>query len=303
MTPRLAVIVPATDDTPSLSRCRASIEASRAPTDELIVVRRAPRRGASSARNEGAKASSAEILVFVDSDVEVHSDALTLIRARFAADPDLVAVFGCYDDEPAAQDVVSTFRNLLHHHVHQESAGPIESFWAGLGAVRRGSFHGVGGFHDLRGVEDVELGARLSRAGGAIELDAAIKGKHLKRWTLPRMVHTDLFLRGIPWTQLALEGRAPRRGLNLGWRHRLSAAASLLLIDRLLRRRVVASATALAALCALNVRFYRLLASRGWRYLFGGIAIHVVHHLTSVLALVLGVLLKPRVLAGLVRPR
>jgi hypothetical protein len=303
MTPRLAVIVPATDDPPSLARCLASIEAARAPTDELIVVSRAPRRGASSARNEGATASGAEILVFVDSDVEVHADALTLIRSRFAADPRLVAVFGSYDDEPAARDVVSTFRNLLHHHVHQESAGPVDSFWSGLGAVRRSSFDAVGGFHELAGVEDIELGARLSATGGAIELDAAIQGKHLKRWTLPRMVHTDLFLRGVPWTQLALEGRATRRGFNLGWRHRLSAAASLLAVDRLVRRRLVASATALAALCALNLRFYRLLASRGWRYLLGGIAVHVIHHLTSALAVPLGILLKPRVLAGLVRPR
>ena len=301
--PRLAVIVPATDDPPTLPRTRASLEAALAPADELVVVSHAQRPGPSGARNEGASATSAEILVFVDSDVEIHPDALDRIRARFAGDPDLDAIFGSYDDEPAAGDVVSTFRNLLHHHVHQESVGPVESFWAGLGAVRRGSFDAAGGFRELRGVEDIELGTRLARAGATIELDGAILGKHLKRWTLRSMVRTDLFVRGIPWAQLALEGRATRSGLNRGWRHRLSAAASVVIVDRLVRRRLAAAGAALVALCVLNLRFYRLLAARGPRYLAGGIPLHVIHHLISGVALVLGVLLKPRALAGLVRSR
>jgi GT2 family glycosyltransferase len=301
--PRLAVIVPATDHPPSLPRCRTALEVARAPTDEVVVVERAPLPGAGCARNEGARATAAEILVFVDGDVEVCADALSSIRDRFAADPGLAAVFGCYDDDPAERDVVSTFRNLLHHHVHQEATGPIDSFWAGLGAVRRSAFDAVGGFDQFTGVEDIELGGRLSAVGGRIELDVAIQGKHLKGWTLGSMIYADLFLRGVPWMQLALEGRAPRRALNLGWRHRLSAAASLLVVHRLLHRRVASSVAAVTALCLLNRRFYGLLAARGPRYLVGGIVLHVIHHLTSGLAVLLAVLMKPGVLAGLARTR
>jgi hypothetical protein len=42
-------------------------------------------------------------------------------------------------------------------------------------------------------------------------------------------------------------------------------------------------------LCTLNRSFYRVLAGRGRRYLVTGIALHVIHHLTSALALVVGV--------------
>lgn len=226
MAPRLAAIVPATDDPPTLPRCRAALEAALAPSDELVVVDSAPRRGAAIARNVGAAEADAEILVFVDTDVEVHSGAAGAIRRRFDADPGLVAVFGCYADSPAESDVVSTFRNLLHHHVHREAVGTVDSFWTGLGAVRRSAFDAVGGFHELPTLEDIELGARLL-AMGRIEVDDAIQGKHLKRWTVRSMVETDLFGRGVPWVRLALEGRATRRGVNLGWRHRLSAAVSL----------------------------------------------------------------------------
>jgi hypothetical protein len=139
-------------------------------------------------------------------------------------------------------------------------------------------------------VEDIELGARLSAHGARIELDPAIQGKHLKRWTLPSMVHVDLVVRGIPWTRLALQGRATRRGLNLGWRHRLSAAVCVLMLGALLRRRVAPAVGLVVGLCVLNRRFYGLLATRGPKQLVGGVALHVIHHLTSALALLLGVL-------------
>ena len=300
--PALSVIVPATDRPESLPRCVAAIDAALSGDDELTVVESAPLPTPASARNEGATGAAGDVLVFVDADVEVHPDALRLIRARFAGDPDLVAVFGGYDDDPAERDVVSTFRNLLHHHVHQEGAGPIDSFWSGLGAVRRSSFRAVGGFDDgMRSVEDIELGARLSAAEGRIELDPAIQGKHLKRWTVPTMLHTDLILRGIPWTQMALRREATRGALNLGWRHRVSAAASALMLRELLRRRAAPAMAALLALCVINRRFYRLLAARGPRYLVAGIALHVMHHLTNGLAVLAGALLKPGALPRIAR--
>src|SRR4051812_1048771 len=300
MAPRLAVIVPATDSPAPLAACRAALEAARAPGDELVVVDRAPGAGAGAARNHGVAGTSAEIVVFVDSDVVVHADALESIRSRFATDPGLVALFGCYDDDPAERDVVSTFRNLLHHHVHREGAGPVDSFWSGLGAVRRSAFDAVGGFREMRAVEDIELGARLASVG-RIELDDAIQGKHLKRWTLWSMVHTDLALRGIPWTEMALDGSATRRGLNLGWRHRLCAATAVVATARLLRGRPASAGAALIALGALNASFYRLLAARGPRYLLAGVPLHVIHHLTGVAAVLVVVLRDPGRLAALVR--
>jgi hypothetical protein len=78
--------------------------------------------------------------------------------------------------------------------------------------------------------------------------------------------------------------------LNLAWRHRLSAAASLGLVLSLARRRPPAAAAWLGLLCALNGGFYRLLSRRGRRHLMGGIALHVAHHLVSVLAFLVGVL-------------
>jgi glycosyltransferase involved in cell wall biosynthesis len=293
--PKLSVIVPATDRRQTLPRCLAALHQARGIDDQLIVVDRCALPGPASARNHGATRALHPILVFVDADIEVSPHALTLIRERFAADPDLMAVFGSYDDDPEARNVVSMFRNLLHHYVHQESAGSVDSFWAGLGAVRRSAFHEVGGFDRrilLASVEDIELGARLV-AAGRIELDPAIQGKHLKRWTFAGMLRTDFRRRGVPWTRLALRGRATRSGLNLAWRHRVSAATCLLILASVLRRRSMTALCWLGVMCSLNRRFYRSLAGWGPRYLVSGVALHMIHHLTSVLAFVVGALSMP----------
>src|SRR6476659_2845402 len=96
----LAAIVPATDDPPTLKRACAALEAGSRRPDELIAQAEPAGSGPAAARNRGAGASGADVLVFVDSDVEVHRDALALIERRFAADPELAALFGAYDDAP-----------------------------------------------------------------------------------------------------------------------------------------------------------------------------------------------------------
>src|SRR5207244_8179187 len=109
-------------------------------SDEILVVDDLQVPGPAAARNEGARRATGEVLVFVDADVVPHADAFRLIRGAFDGDPELVALFGSYDDAPPAPGAVSGFRNLLHHHVHQAGAGPAETFWAGLGAVGREAF-------------------------------------------------------------------------------------------------------------------------------------------------------------------
>src|SRR3954451_20411458 len=219
---RPTVGVPATDSPATLQRCIAAIRAADEPPEELIVVEHAPGPGPAAARNEGAARAANDVLVYVDSDVVVRPDAFARIRAALAAEPELAAVFGSYDDEPEAPGTVSRFRNLLHHHVHHEGAGPASTFWAGLGAVRRDAFEEVGGFDAERyphsSIEDVELGVRLSAAGHAIRLDPTIQGTHLKAWTLADLVRTDVRRRGVPWVALVL-GTGGSTTLNLGWRN------------------------------------------------------------------------------------
>ncbi len=281
----LAVVVPATDDPPTLERIRTALETGTRKPDQLLI-QRGPGTGPAAARNQGAAASDADILVFVDSDVEVHADALHLIEQRFAADPDLAALFGAYDDAPEDRGLASRYRNLLHHHVHVSSAGEAETFWAGLGAIRRERFEEAGGFDADRypdpSVEDIELGMRLRRGGARIALDPQIRGRHLKRWTALSIARTDFARRGVPWARLLLEQGGGSTALNLGWRRRLSAVASVALLGSLLARRPRLAAAALAANLVLDRDLYALLLRRGGpTLLLAGIPLHQLHQLCA----------------------
>lgn len=295
----LTVVIPATDRPATLHRCLAALARSTEPHEVEVVT--GPRgAGPAAARNAGVARARGAIVVFVDADVEVHPDALARLRAAFDHDPGLAAVFGAYDERPAAPAVVSRFRNLLHHHVHAGAPGPATTFWAGLGAVRREAFAAAGGFDAQRfprpSVEDIDLGMRLHAAGERIALDPAARGTHLKRWTLRSMLRTDLAARGAPWVALRLErGGAGGGALNLSWRHRLAAGAAVLAVAGALTGRLRLAAGALAAMLAPNARFYALLARRGGAPLvLAGVPLHLLHHLTAVASVPAGILLWAR---------
>jgi hypothetical protein len=292
--PRLSVIVPATDTPPSLERCLDALRTGLRRDDELIVVDEPRRTGPAAARNAGATRAHGDVLVFVDSDVVVHPDALDRIRTIFSHRSELVAVFGSYDDTPAAPGVVSRFRNLLHHHVHQQAPGRAGTFWAGLGAVDRTAFVAVGGFDAARfphsSIEDVELGMRLAE-GGTIELEPLLQGTHLKHWTLVGMLRTDFARRGVPWVRLLLERGTSSSALNLGWRHRLSALLVVATPVAVARRRPAVALVAVAGLVVLNRSFYALLVRRlGPGGAAAGVGLHALHHLAGAAALPAGAL-------------
>lgn len=296
---RLSVIVPATNDPPTLACALGAIDHAIEEGDEVIVVRDPPLTGPALARNAGAAQAAGDVLVFVDADVEVDARALERIRAAFRDDLALTAVFGSYDDHPAAKGVVSGFRNLLHHHVHHAGAGPATTFWAGLGAVRREAFLAAGGFDGTRfavpSVEDIELGMRLSDGGQRIRLDPTIQGTHLKHWTLWSMIRTDFVCRGIPWVGLLLANRSQSTTLNLGWRHRMSALASVGAVPALALLELTLLAGLLVALVALNHSFYALLLRRrGPAQATIGVLLHAVHHLTAVASVPAGTLVVGR---------
>jgi glycosyltransferase involved in cell wall biosynthesis len=189
--------------------------------------------GPAAARNAGAAAARGNLLVFIDADVAVNADTLGKIADYFEAHPELAALFGSYDDTPAARNLISLYKNLQHHYVHQHARREASTFWAGCGTVRRDAFLKVGGFdtaYHTPSIEDIELGLRLRQAGERIWLCKDVQAKHLKRWTLKSWLRADIFARAVPWTKLILASGGLPSDLNLDASSRISALATLSLV-------------------------------------------------------------------------
>ena len=315
--PAISLVMPTITWGQPFACCLQAALAGLAPSDELLVVFDGPpselppwleasaarvlytgqRSGPAAARNLAATEARSEILLFVDADVELHPDAVERVRRHFGTDPSLQALFGSYDDRPAAAGVVSRFRNLHHHHTHTSQPGPACTFWAGCGAVRRERFLALGGF-DAKAyshpcIEDIEFGLRLHDDGGKILLDPTIQGTHHKRWTLSLMVRTDIQQRAIPWSRLLLSRRQIPPTLNLSISARISAGLSLVLplalaalsLPWLAPWSLVIAGGSFVLLLAINRSFLRLLHRQGGIWLAApGALLQVLYLLYSSLS-------------------
>ncbi len=252
--PFVSVIIPVYNGEEFLGRCLDAIIASSYPSFEIIMVddcstdesvgiarqkgikiHRLPEQsGPAIARNTGAKHARGHILLFVDSDIIVCRDTIALTVANFQSNPDIVAVFGSYDDAPGKDNFVSQYRNLFHHFQHQYSGKDAFSFWAGCGAILKKIFDEIGGFDQEKYrkpcIEDIELGYRIRKKGYRILLDRHIQVKHLKQWDLFSMLRTDIFQRAIPWSRLILETKFMPNDLNLHLSYKISAISVALMI-------------------------------------------------------------------------
>jgi hypothetical protein len=298
--PSVSVIVPGRNAAATLEACLGALRASgghelvyaddgSADASREIAARYADRvvgtagpPSAAAARNAGGAAATGDVLVFVDADVAVRPDTVAALAGALADDPVLAAVFGSYDAEPAHPSLVSQFRNLLHHYVHQRSSPDAETFWAGCGAVRRDAFERVGGFDPACRIEDVDLGRRMRAAGLRIRLDRAIQVTHLKRWTLAGMVRSDVVDRGIPWCLLLLKGSGRRELGSLNLTAGGFASAGLAWTAVLAAIATPWALAAAAGFVAVNLPFYRFLwRLRGPAFALACIPLHLVHHLCA----------------------
>lgn len=318
----VTVIVPACNAGDFLDRCLTNLANSEHPIHQCILVddastvpvatdvltrygipgsvmRLETRTGPARARNLGAIAATGRILLFIDSDVAIHADAVGRIVARFA-EGDVAAVFGSYDNSPSEPTLVSQFRNLLHCYVHHQGRPNATTFWSGCGAVRREVYFACRGFDAafrVPGIEDIEFGGRMHAAGYRIELDPKIQATHMKRWRLWPMIYTDIRHRGTAWTRLLLSrGGAWPDDLNLTYRHRVSAVLAMLAIPITIlalglvdRPGWIAAVVVWLSFIALNAGFLRFLARcRGIGFAVASLPLYLLYYHCCVISLIMG---------------
>jgi glycosyltransferase involved in cell wall biosynthesis len=311
--PAISVIIPVHNGGLDFRRCLSSLTQAAPPPSEIIVVANGDTDGSgqlaeefgarvlsipvpcgpAQARNFGARKARGDILYFVDADVAIPVDAMHQIASAFNREPGVAAIIGSYDDEPAATNFLSQYKNLFHHYVHQTAREEASTFWGACGAIRREVFLALDGFDEryrYPSVEDIELGYRLKQAGMRIRLDKALQVKHLKRWGVVSLLKSDFLHRALPWSELILRDRRFINDLNL----RLSSRVSVMVTYGLLGALVgawwwpgflVLAGALILVLMALNVPLYRFFRrKRGPRFALQTVPWHWIYYLYSGLA-------------------
>jgi glycosyltransferase involved in cell wall biosynthesis len=312
----VSVIVPVYNGGEAFRQCLASLAAVAPRPLEVIVVadgdtdgswrvgrefvarvlRLSERGGPARARNLGARRARGDILLFLDADVTVPPDLIARVTAAFRQEPGLDALFGSYDDDPAATNFLSQYKNLFHHHLYQTGREEATTFWTACGAIRREVFAALGGFDEsYRWSQDIELGYRLTRTGRRIRLCKDLQVKHLKRWDLLSLLRSDVVHHALPWTGLILRDRLLVDDLNLSLSSRVSVALASGLVGALVgawwQPLLLAPAAGLVvALLWLNAPLYRFfLRQRGVRFTAQVIPWHWLYYLYSGLGFAVGV--------------
>ncbi len=249
----VAVVIPVYNGGAAFEQCIASVLAANPAPDEIIVVddgstdksceiaRRegirlihtGRQQGPAVARNLGVQSAKSDWIFFIDADVTITPKTVDILKSKIANDQTIDALIGSYDNSPGAPNLLSQYKNLLHHYTHQQSSAEGFTFWGACGAIRRNVFLEQGGFDEsylLPSIEDIELGYRLNAANYKIAVYHDLQVKHLKRWDSASLLRTDVFQRAIPWSKLLLKYGQMKNSLNLSHWCRARVAVSGLIV-------------------------------------------------------------------------
>jgi Glycosyl transferase family 2 len=213
----VAAVVPSRDS-PWLRKVVEALTSGRVVPQEVVVVDDGSRvavgelRGArvirtaavgrGGARNAGAGDTTAPYLWFVDSDVLVSPDTLSLLyRAVEDAADGAMAI---YDDHGGGG--YEGFR-LVHQRYHVLRNPRPRHLSAACLLIRRSSFEEIGGFPDLPAMEDIAFGVAGWRKGLRWRTVTDASVVHLPRGSLRRVLLRDHRERGMAAARLvAREG-------------------------------------------------------------------------------------------------
>uniref|UniRef100_A0AAU2V299 Glycosyltransferase family 2 protein n=1 Tax=Streptomyces sp. NBC_00003 TaxID=2903608 RepID=A0AAU2V299_9ACTN len=220
--PRTEIIV--------IDDCSTDDSAATAAALGARVVSTGTNSGVAVARNLGAELARGEVLVFLDSDVAMHPDAIERSVALLAEGADGVkygAVCGTYEPEPLIRDsLIEEYRSLQQYYLLLKSEGVIDTVHTAILAMPRAVFDEVGPFNPLlRHTEDQDYGRRISERYKVLS-SLEVRGRHDHDDTV-RIVLDKVFSRARLAVPLILSRRALQGGFVTGPRAGASLAAPL----------------------------------------------------------------------------
>lgn len=228
MNPKISVIIPNYNGEKTLEYCLESVYAADYEAVEVIVVddgsddrsvdiiKRFPcrliqlpkHRGASAARNAGARASHSTLLFFTDSDCVLREDTLsTASQALLAHGPNAV-IGGTYQQQSFDNSFYSRFQSVFVHYSETKNSQSPDYIATHAMAIYKETFLHSGGFNEqwLPILEDVEYSHRLRNTGHRLVMNSDILVQHIFNFSLTKSFRNAV-RKSRYWTQYSIANK------------------------------------------------------------------------------------------------
>jgi len=225
--PQLSVVVPACNSSETIGACLAALASSEFRGFEVIVVddgsddktaqvaerlgvrvvRHRINRGRSAARATGFRYARGSVIVCVDSDIVVSTDALGLISNHFTTTPDCTVISGLLSESHPVPNLTSQYLNLRLNYLYSHLPERIPFFYGGVFAFRRELEPYFTSRFEV--CEDTDIGIRLAMGSTETVLVKKLLVSHLKKFDIFSFIDAD-FRMAMNWARLFFVNRAWR---------------------------------------------------------------------------------------------
>jgi len=220
--PLISIIIPVKNGEDSLNDCLKSIKGSSLKNYELIIVNDHSKdesmkiakkfdckiinpknvSGAGAARNRGAKAAKADVLLFMDSDVIINKNCLEKAYGEFIKEG-MKAAFAIYSKETPHKNFLSRFYNSYIRFLYWNISGN-KSFFTSFAMIRKDCFPYFDTLLDSATVEDSALGQELMKRNVPIKIFKSVSVMHKKKVNL-RLLTNSFYSRSRDSVKLFLK--------------------------------------------------------------------------------------------------
>ena len=213
---KISIIIPVYNSSLTLKECLEAIFNSNFKNFEVIVIsdnstdnsvgiakqyqckiiELSENKGPAFARNEGAKISEGDILLFVDSDVIIKKDALNYLSEKFLQN-EIDAIQGIYSHEPTYKSIITQYQMSYNcYYIWPENKKYASTLSTCCLAIRKKIFLNLKGFNvnfKRSSAEDEEFGYFLIAKGYKILILRELKVEHRINYNLKHFIKKKFY--------------------------------------------------------------------------------------------------------------
>ena len=213
---KISIIIPVYNSSLTLKECLEAIFNSNFKNFEVIVIsdnstdnsvgiakqyqckiiELSENKGPAFARNEGAKISEGDILLFVDSDVIIKKDALNYLSEKFLQN-EIDAIQGIYSHEPTYKSIITQYQMSYNcYYIWPENKKYASTLSTCCLAIRKKIFLNLKGFNvnfKRPSAEDEEFGYFLIDKGYKILILRELNVEHRVNYNLKHFIKKKFY--------------------------------------------------------------------------------------------------------------